>query len=290
MLGDAYYFATCKMRQWYFRRLATAGRGPIAVLTFHRVADDGANPWTTPTRCFRQTVKWLRSEFDLISLEEVQQRIRSGTHRRAAVSITFDDGYADNCQAALPLLLENGIPFTYFVTADAVLEGKPFLHDTRMGNRLATNTTEQVRELARLGVEIGAHTRTHADLGRVSDPEILADEIVSARDDLEQAIGTRIRYFAFPFGRPEHLTVAAVDLARTAGYEAVCSAYGGWNYPGQDAFCIQRRVVDGPPSRAKNWSLVDPMRELLLPRFRVPPAIPKSIPLGAEMNGSHVYR
>ena len=90
-----------------------------------------------------------QKHFDLISLEESQHRIASGDNRRPSVSITFDDGYADNCQWALPLLLERKIPFTYFVSSQNVLEGMPFPHDVQCGVPFAPNTPDQIRELGR---------------------------------------------------------------------------------------------------------------------------------------------
>src|SRR5581483_9025052 len=106
-----------------------------------------------------EAIAWLQERFDLISLEEAQRRIASGKNERPSVSITFDDGYAVNCDYALPLLIENGIPCTYFVSSGPVLEGTSFEHDRAMGNHFAPNTVAQLRQLAAAGVEIGAHTR-----------------------------------------------------------------------------------------------------------------------------------
>jgi peptidoglycan/xylan/chitin deacetylase (PgdA/CDA1 family) len=281
-LGEAYYRATCPARMWYERRLAATGRAPLAVLTFHRVADDAANPWTTRTRDFVAAIGWLKPRFDLISLAELQHRVRRGFNARAAVCITFDDGYADNCRVALPLLIEERIPCTYFVAAAAVLEGRPFEHDTEMGNDLAVNSIEQLWELSRAGIEIGAHTRSHANLGRIDDPYQLHDELVAARDDLASAIGRRIRYFAFPFGRVENLSNEAFEMAWAAGYEGVCSAYGGWNCPGDNPFHIRRRGVDGPPNRAKNWARIDPLRSRRLPCFLAPERTSAAPPLAVQ--------
>jgi peptidoglycan/xylan/chitin deacetylase (PgdA/CDA1 family) len=167
----------------------------------------------------------------------------------------------------MPLLVEKKIPCTYFVSTGPVLEGVPFEHDRLMGNQFAANTVDELRALSAAGIEIGAHTRTHADLGRVTDRDQLYDELVVARDDLQAAVGQRIRYFAFPFGTHRNLSVAAFEMARAAGYEAVCSAYGGYNFPGDDGFHLQRRGVDGPLIRLKNWSTVDPIRNRRIERY-----------------------
>ena len=74
-----------------------SARSPIMVLFYHRIAATQVNPWTTSPRVFERQMAWLKRNFDLVSLEEAQRRIASGKNRRPAVSITFDDGYADNC-------------------------------------------------------------------------------------------------------------------------------------------------------------------------------------------------
>jgi peptidoglycan/xylan/chitin deacetylase (PgdA/CDA1 family) len=270
-LAELYYYTTYPGRLWYQRRLAATGRSPIAVLTFHRIADDAANRWTTKTSDFVAVVQWLKRRFDMLSLAGLQRRIGGESASRPGVCITFDDGYADNCGVALPLLIKEKIPCTYFVTTDAVLAGKPFGHDTEMGNyHLAPNTIDQLRYWSRAGIEIGAHTRTHPNLGPITDRQRLQDEIVASRSELELALGHSVRYFAFPFGSPENLNTNAFEIARRAGYEGVCSAYGGWNYPGDNPFHIRRRCVDGPPNRSKNWAMVDPIRERWLPNFAYP--------------------
>jgi peptidoglycan/xylan/chitin deacetylase (PgdA/CDA1 family) len=245
---------------WCRWSLSASGRAPLAVLIFHRVADDRANCWTTPTATFVKAIDWLQAHFELISLEEVQRRIASGANYQPSVSITFDDGYADNMNVALPLLIVRNIPCTYFVSAGPVLERVPFEHDVRMGNRFAPNSVAELRDIARGGIEIGAHTRTHADLGRVTEEAVMYDEVVRARDDLQDALGVRIRYFAFPFGLHPNLSADAFHMAREAGYDGVCSAYGGYNFSGGDAFHLQRRGVDGPLTGLKHWAMPDPFR------------------------------
>lgn len=262
-----YLHGTTPYRQRALRRMAQFERVPIVVPVFHRIADDSANDWTTTNAEFREIIFWLKQNFDLISLEEAQRRIATGKNDRASVSLTFDDGYAANCEQALPLLIDAQIPCTYFVSSGPVLERQSFEHDRAMGNHFAANTAAELRDLAAAGIEIGAHSRTHADLGRVADADQLFDEIVVSRNELEDALGLPIRYFAFPFGMHVNLSGAAFRLAREAGYTGVCSAYGGYNFPGDDAFHIQRRCIDGCPARFQNWVSLDPLHGRRVRRF-----------------------
>ncbi len=268
MLLNLYYHVSQPLRWWNRRRAAARRCVPISVLLYHRVADDRANAWTISNGTFARQIAWLQKHFEMISLEEAQRRIGLGDNRRPAVSITFDDGYSENCRHAVPLLVKERIPCTYFVTVRNVLEGSPFPHDLADGNSFAPNSLDQLRAMAAAGIEIGAHSYTHADLGPLVDPAALHREVVSAREDLQAALGRPVRYFAFPFGKHANLTGEAFALARQAGYEAVCSSYGGFNFPGGDAFHLQRIPPGDDMIHLKNWTTLDP-RKLKTPRFVV---------------------
>jgi peptidoglycan/xylan/chitin deacetylase (PgdA/CDA1 family) len=233
---------------------------PVIVLFYHRVADKHPNDWTISTARFRDQIEWIERHFEIVSLETAQRRIDAGANDRPTVCITFDDGYAENCQMAIPWLVDGGIPFTYFVSSLYMQLGKPFSHDVARGRPLPPNTTSQLRDMAAAGVEIGAHTRTHADLGAIHCEWKLRDEIIGSREDLEDALGQAVRYFAFPFGMPQNLSTLAFRIAYEASFRGVCSAYGGYNTPAGDSFHLRR--IHGYPewSRFCNWLTLDPRK------------------------------
>jgi peptidoglycan/xylan/chitin deacetylase (PgdA/CDA1 family) len=266
-LLSLYYHGSLPWRAWNNRASAWAGMAPIAVLMYHRVADDRATEWTTSNRMFARQIDWLARHFEIIALGEAQRRMQFGVNRRMAVCITFDDGYADNCLTALPLLVRRRIPCTYFVTTENVLNQTPFAHDLKLGASPRPNTTGQIRALAEAGIEIGGHTRTHADLGALGRRDRLWDEIVLAADELSAIAGRPIRHFAFPFGQHKNLSPLAFALAEEAGFDGVCSAYGGYNLPGDDPFHLQRIAVGEDMLRMKNWVTFDPRKPAITPRY-----------------------
>ncbi len=245
-------------RTWRRRCLAAQGKVPAYAIFYHRISDDHTNPWTMTRDQFKRQIDWFQEEFDLVSLAELQRRVDSGFNDRPTLAITFDDGYAENCEYALPLLIERGIPVCYFVTIDNITEQCAFPHDVQQGQELPINSIESLRALVNSGVEIGAHTRTHIDLGKVSDPLLLADEVILASREIEELIDQPVQYFAFPFGQRENLNHGVFSMLREHGFLGVCSAYGGWNNIGGDSFHIQR--IHGDPSfeRVKNWLSFDP--------------------------------
>lgn len=242
------------------RRLAAQGRAPVSVLFYHRVADEHPNSWTISRAAFQRHVDYCSQYLDFVDLAEVQRRVQMAVSSTPAISFTFDDGYADNMEFALPLLIERGIPCTYFVTTSHVRSGKPFPHDSHAGTPLKVNTVRQVQDAAAAGVEIGCHACTHVDFSQLAKIETIRREVVDGKDQVEQMIGKPVRYFAFPYGLPEHLTQAAIDVVYEAGFAGFCSAFGGYNLPGRDAFHIRRFHGDPEFSRLINWLSFDPRK------------------------------
>ncbi|HLA83654.1 MAG TPA: polysaccharide deacetylase family protein [Thermoguttaceae bacterium] len=275
LLLNVYYHGSRPYRASYRRRVAARGGLPITVLFYHRVADDRPTDWTVPNDLFRRQIDWLQEHFDLISLEEVQRRLRENDSTRPAVAITFDDGYAENCRHAIPLLVKRRIPCTYFATLWNAQRGQPFAHDRDLGYDFPANTIEQLRAMADSGIEIGCHCRHHDDLAAVHNRDRLHDEIVVAGRELAHLIGHPIRYIAFPFGHYLNIRSDALAMAREAGYRGYCSAYGGYNLQGEDPFHLQRMHVDPDMVRLKNRATIDP-RRLEPPRFRTRPYLPIS--------------
>jgi peptidoglycan/xylan/chitin deacetylase (PgdA/CDA1 family) len=260
-----YYWGTSLQRRWARRRLARAGQSPVFILFYHRVARAADNEWTLRFADFVRQVDWVQEHYDLVSFEQAQQRVVGEVNHRPVVSITFDDGYADNCERAFPLLIDRKIPFTCFVCSEIVLRQGAFPHDVRRGVPLTPLSLAQLRDLTRAGVEIGGHTRRHVDLGATPDRQRRYEEVAGCRDDLQDALATQVRFFAFPYGMPPNIPDDAWELTKAAGYQAVCSAYGGYNFPGEDGFHLRRIHADNDFIRFKNWLTLDP-RKVVRPR------------------------
>lgn len=266
-LLNLYYLASLPQRRQVATQLQSQLRAPVMILFYHRVADTCPNGWTITNERFQRQITWIKQRYEIVGLREAQRRIGTQQNDKPAVCLTFDDGYADNCEQALPWLVEHGVPFTYFVTTEHIRTGEPFAHDVEAGEPLAPNSVDQLRELAAAGVEIGAHTRTHPDLGKIDDPQQLFEEIVGSKRELEEMIEQSVNYFAFPFGLPANMSTAAFEIAYQAGFWGVCSAYGGYNLPGDDAFHLQRIHGDPEWSRFRNWLTLDPRKLKRPPQF-----------------------
>lgn len=151
------------------------------------------------------------------------------------VSVTFDDGYATAYTRAFPLCCELGIPLTIFVVAGC-LGGTNRWDEARGDCTEPMLDVRQLCELARHGVEIGAHTMTHAHLPELSDAA-LHTEIVDARHLLEDILGQAVDGFSYPYGDWD---ARVRDAVIAAGYRyAVTTRIGAFDHT-IDRYAIPR--------------------------------------------------
>lgn len=112
--------------------LSPSGPGArLSVVLFHRVlaAPDPLFPDDIDQTCFRKICDWLATWFTVLPLDQALRQQADGCLPARALSITFDDGYADNAEVALPILQQHGLPATFFV-ATGFLNGGRMFNDT----------------------------------------------------------------------------------------------------------------------------------------------------------------
>jgi peptidoglycan/xylan/chitin deacetylase (PgdA/CDA1 family) len=98
---------------------------------YHRVAHSESDPWglcVSPEH-FAEQLAVLAQYADVVPLEEFTSSLRAGRHSRPVVSITFDDGYADNLHVAKPILARQGAPATVFLATGSIGTGRPYWWD-----------------------------------------------------------------------------------------------------------------------------------------------------------------
>jgi len=107
-----------------------SGRCRLLVVTWHRVlaTEDALLPSEPDVGRFSTQVRFLARHMQVLPLAEALQRLAAGTLPPLAVSITFDDGYANNLHHALPVLESVGVPATVFV-ATGYLDGGCMFND-----------------------------------------------------------------------------------------------------------------------------------------------------------------
>jgi peptidoglycan/xylan/chitin deacetylase (PgdA/CDA1 family) len=118
------------------RRLLELGspagaRARLSVLIFHRVRaqPDALFPEELTAEGFAAVCGWLSRWFNVLPLDEAVERLRDGRLPARAAALSFDDGYADNHDVALPVLRRAGLPCTFFVSS-GFIDGGRMWNDT----------------------------------------------------------------------------------------------------------------------------------------------------------------
>jgi peptidoglycan/xylan/chitin deacetylase (PgdA/CDA1 family) len=151
-----------------------------------------------------------------------------------SVFITFDDGYANNYDGAFLPLVTRGLRATWFmVSARTRAE---WLDAPEAERHLLAPS--QLIEMNQAGMEIGSHTRTHADLTTLTDAQ-RHDELHGARQELEALLKRSVDSFAYPYGRHNATTVQAC----AAVYARACTTRPGRLAQERDPHRLRRVTI-----------------------------------------------
>lgn len=254
--------------RWARRRRADDGWNGVRILGYHRVSDSPHVLSVAPA-AFRRQMEHLRaSPATPIGLEQALDLLGSEVSGRY-VCVTFDDGYRDNLENAVPVLRELEIPATIFVPT-AVIDGDA-AYDWFEDPPPAL-TWEEIDGLVGEGlVDVQAHSRTHRHLPALADDQARM-EIVGAKQDLERHVPYPVTSFCFPAGLYGAREVA---LVREAGYRAGLTTDPGVNRGGAPLETLKRTLIywDDEPDgfEAKYAGLLDKpplLRSLLYARLK----------------------
>ncbi|MEM7200740.1 MAG: polysaccharide deacetylase family protein [Planctomycetota bacterium] len=221
------------------------------VLIYHSV-DDIDSPISVSSELFRQQMDYLvRRGFRTVSAGQFVEALHRGEPLSPkTVVITFDDGYLNNIERALPILEERGLCATVFMVTkndgdlprwgerdlprirrmvDEVYRGSDAEKEDAFQRTMATLTEriatwDELAPAPSRGLEILSHTRTHPYMDEVDDDQ-LADELRGSRQDLAERGFGESPALAWPYGAHDDRTIAA---ATQAGYRGTFLAEPSW--------------------------------------------------------------
>lgn len=171
--------------------------GEAIVLTFHSVSEAGGPTSIPPSVFARQMAVLAELGYGTLKLEELLAWLDGAPARLdRRVLITFDDGFCDFRQNALPVLRAHGFSALMFLPTGK-LGGRD---DWPGGEGRPLMSWADIAELAQDEVEFGAHGVRHLNLDLL-DPEARRTEITSSGQALEARLGRSVRSFAAPYGQ-----------------------------------------------------------------------------------------
>jgi peptidoglycan/xylan/chitin deacetylase (PgdA/CDA1 family) len=225
----------------------------LRVLMYHKINDQPENSVTVPVSLFDEQLAQLRElGYTPVSIDAVRDYYISGVPLpRRAVLISFDDGYRDNLENAVPVLQRYGYPAVVFVPIGYLDGSWPLPHDEHLAARGVVNRTlawSDLGELEAAGVRIGSHGIGHRPLADLEVDEA-AREITLSKLRLEEALGHPVDAFAYVKGSEAHYRLVHLSLLRQAGYKVAFTSISGANGPATDPLQLHRYNVEPYPER-----------------------------------------
>jgi len=237
-----YYLGFSRIRNLVFRMR----RIPVArILAFHDVSQDHV-------RSFRKKLETVIATANIVSLDDILAGRMS--RKKINVAITFDDGYRGWIDNVIPILRKLGVTATFFVSSSFVgirEEEERDILRTNQGSDQNINgrlTAKELRKLSMEGFSIGGHTCNHINMETLRDINDLRREIQDDKKELENIIGTKVEYFAYPFGYYRNEQLDLVQVLQESGYRGALTLVPGFVNAETNIFLLHRDLVNASMS------------------------------------------
>lgn len=171
-----------------------------------------------------------------VSMRDLEPYLR-GDLQGKVVGITFDDGYQNNLTYALPVLQRHDFTATCYGVSNLI--GGSNVWDKGKVAEKPLMTLHDWKAWLAAGMDVGSHTRTHANLSELGD-DAAHQEIAVSKLELETAIGCEARHFCYPYGK---YTQIHARMAQNAGYVSATTTHRGRVKAGADPYTLRRIMV-----------------------------------------------
>ena len=207
----------------------------IAILAYHSL-DHSRSVLSTSPGIFAEQMKVLRDAgVRVVSLSDVADEIRPCSNRESGVVLTFDDGFRNVYEHALPVLQSYGFPATVFLVTDYCEKTNSWPGQTVRIEGESLLRWSEIQEMSRAGISFGSHTRTHPDLRKLSIEEA-EEELASSKKAIADATGLPVDTLAYPYGAYD----AAVRNLAKQHFRLACSTHLGFVKRDSDLFALER--------------------------------------------------
>lgn len=228
-------------------RLARPSLSKIPILMYHDVSPHPlgfSHPYfetTTTPEVFLDHMQFFYNEgYQVFSLTDAVKTISANIPCKGRrVVITFDDGYKDLLQHAVPIMEKFGFTATVFLITSCLDNSGSFKGRTLL-------SADDALKLLDKGFEFGSHTRNHPILHH-TDVDTLRMEISESREQILNLFNSEMIAFSHPYALPEHdrkYLAEVEDLLKASGYNCGVTTRIGRAGPGDNRFFLKRIPVN----------------------------------------------
>jgi peptidoglycan/xylan/chitin deacetylase (PgdA/CDA1 family) len=202
--------------------------------------------FTVPDGTKNVTVYHLVQQVGTLTIDNaslVKKAEFTGVFTTGAVSLRFDDGWQSQWDNAIPAMQADGLKGTFYIVSQQIADN----------DYSGFMSKAEIAQMAQMGEEIGAHTRTHPDLTTLT-PAQQREEIDGSRQDLLSWNVGPIRSFAYPYGA---YSTTTIQIVKDAGFENAAATISGDVTPTSDPYQLEDEEVQDTTSLAQVKAWID---------------------------------
>ena len=231
--------ALTRVRTALWEARGRPSRDGLRVLFYHRVSDE-PDPLAIAPRRFAEQMAVLRDEgYRVVDVVEAGRLLAGREPLSRVVALSFDDGYRDVADHALPVLERHGFRATVFVATGVIDGTAKFTWYERQPPVLGWSDIVALDSGSPFSFE--AHTITHPNLTAL-EPDAAEREIAGSRGALSDRLGRAVAGFCYPagvYGPRER------ELVARAGFTVATTCEPGANAWASDLLALRRTAIDG---------------------------------------------
>lgn len=223
----------------------------VPTIVFHHVSPSIDYYTNTPPETFARQIAWMAREYDFWTVSSALKALANGEDPSGHVVITFDDGYEDNFEFALPILETHSIAATFFVIAEYA--GKTNCWNDKCGYVASHMNWTQLKQLTNCGHEIGSHGLSHRLLTGL-DAICRNDELQRSKAIISHELKVEVESFAYPYGLTDKELCEIAAQWYTTAFSTVKSACTNWV---SDSFALRRLFLPREANRQEVVNLIE---------------------------------
>jgi peptidoglycan/xylan/chitin deacetylase (PgdA/CDA1 family) len=219
---------------YVFFRKKVLKRFRTIIILYHEISDEAQSKYSVSIENFKNQMGYIKKHFNTISLNSLINNEDTSHTLMDTVAITFDDGQKDNFLNAHPVLKKYKLQATIFLISRFI------------GSRDDILDVEEIKTMEKDGIDFGSHTLTHKVLSEIDSNEA-TKEINNSKAELENILGKKIQFFAYPYGKKRHFNEYIKTQVKNAGYKAAFTTENGEIDCKSDLFELKRTCIKNFP-------------------------------------------
>jgi peptidoglycan/xylan/chitin deacetylase (PgdA/CDA1 family) len=219
---------------YVFFRKKVLKRFRTIIILYHEISDEAQSKYSVSIENFKNQMGYIKKHFNTISLNSLINNEDTSHTLMDTVAITFDDGHKDNFLNAHPVLKKYKLQATIFLISRFI------------GSRDDILDVEEIKTMEKDGIDFGSHTLTHKVLSEIDGNEA-TKEINNSKAELENILGKKIQFFAYPYGKKRHFNEYIKTQVKNAGYKAAFTTENGEIDGKSDLFELKRTCIKNFP-------------------------------------------